>query len=143
MDDIWINFYVWNKNSNKISCIMFISSWMWIKIYPWSFIHWTFMNDISLMLIHKIWIFLAQLFCKFTLSTSQFHFINGEVQVNIWLFFKIDFSGLSSPLCRITKSTVPNCQVQGAKSVFLSYQFHTTKAILPNCQVHICFVNCQ
>jgi hypothetical protein len=67
---------------------------------------------------------------------------NIEVQVTIWLFCKIDFSWLSNPLCQITESTVPNCQVHGAKSAFPSYQFHTTKVILPNCQVQICFVNC-
>jgi hypothetical protein len=67
---------------------------------------------------------------------------NGEVQVTIWLFCKIDFSRLSSPLCQITESTVPNCEVHVAKSAFPSYQFHTTKAPLPNWQVQICFVNC-
>jgi len=140
MDDIWMNFDVWNKNSNKMSWIMLISSWICMKFYPWSFIHWRFMNDLSGMLIHKIWILFAQLFLLYLLPNSTLP--NGEVQVTIWLFCKIDFSGLSSPLCPITESTVHNCQVHGAKLAFLSYQFHTTKAILPNSQVQICFVNC-
>jgi len=57
---------------------------------------------------------------------------NGEVQVTIWLFCKIDFSWLLSPLCEITESTVPNRQVHGGKSAFPSYQFHTTKQ---HCQI--------
>jgi len=67
---------------------------------------------------------------------------NGEVEVTIWLFYKINFFGLSNPLCQIADSTGPNCQVHVAKSAFPSYQCHIIKATLPNCQVQICFVNC-
>ncbi len=66
---------------------------------------------------------------------------NGEVRVTIWLFCKIDFSWLSSPLCQVIESTMFNCQIHVAKLAFPSYQFHTTRATLPNCQVQICFVN--
>jgi len=87
-------------------------------------------------------------YCLFNYFVSSLYLLpnstlpNREVQVTIWLFCKINFSGLLSPLCQITKSTSPNCQVHVAKSAFPSYRFHTTKATLPNCEVQICFVNC-
>jgi hypothetical protein len=118
---------------------MLISSWICMKFNPWSFVHCRFMNDISWMLIHKIWILLVQLFLSSLYRLPNSTLPNHEVQVTIWLFCKINFSGLWSPLCQIIKSTVPNCQVHVAKSAF---RFHTTKATLPNCQVQICFVNC-
>jgi hypothetical protein len=87
-------------------------------------------------------------YCLFNYFVSSLYVLpnstlpNGEVQVTIWLFYKINFSRLSNPLCQITESIRPNCQVHVAKSAFPSYQFHTTKVTLPNCQVQICFLNC-
>jgi hypothetical protein len=56
-------------------------------------------------------------YCLFNYFVSSLYLLpnstlpNGEVQVTIWLFYKIDFSRLSNPLCQITESIGPNCQV--------------------------------
>jgi hypothetical protein len=87
-------------------------------------------------------------YCLFNYFISSLYILpnstlpDGEVEVAIWLFYKIDFSRLSNPLWQITKSTGPSCQVHISKPAFPSYQFQTTKATLPNCQVQICFLNC-
>jgi len=142
MDDIWINFYVWNKTANKISWIMFISSRICMN-----FLHDHSSIEDSWMISHKCssikyeYILLNYFVTSLYLLPNS-TLPNGEVQVTIWLFCEIEFAGLSNPLCQITESTVPNCRIHVAKSAFPSYQFHTTKATLPNCQVQICFVNC-
>jgi len=70
------------KIHNNIICFMLVISCVssvglkapCMRFYPWSFIHWRFMNNMSWMLFHIIWIYFAQLFCKFSLPTSQVHF---------------------------------------------------------------------
>ncbi len=93
--------------------------------YGWKFMHWRFMNDIARMFIHKIWIFFAQLFCKFTLPTSQFHFAKwwslGYYLATV--FCQINFSRLQvhfaksqSQQCPIVKSMVPSQHSQATNS---------------------------
>ncbi len=82
------------------------------------------MKDISWMLIHKIWILFAQLFCNFTLPTSQNATLpNGEVRVTIWLICKINFSRLSIHFAKsqsqqfpIVKSMLPSQHSQATNS---------------------------
>jgi hypothetical protein len=59
-----MDFHVWNKNSDKNSWIMFISSKVFRKFYSWKFMHWRFTNNNSWMFIHKIWILFVQLLCQ-------------------------------------------------------------------------------
>jgi hypothetical protein len=68
------------------------------------------------MLIHKIWIFFAQLFSRFTLPTSQFHFAKWWSPGYYFGYF--------------VKSTFPGCQVHFAKSQ--SPQCPIVKSMLPS-----------
>ncbi len=89
---------------------------IYMKLYPRSFIHQRFLNDISQMLIHKIWIFLFNYFVGSLYLLPNSTLPNGEVQVTIWLFCKIDFSRLSSPQCPIVKSMLPSQHSQATNS---------------------------
>jgi hypothetical protein len=106
--------------------------------YGWKFIHDHSSIEDSWMISHecssiKYEYFLLNYFVSSLYLLPDSTLPNGEIHVTIWLFCKIDFSWLSSPLCQVTESTMLNCWVHVAKSTFPSYQFHTTKATLPNC----------
>jgi len=97
---------------------------------PWSFIYWRFLNDISQMLIHKIWIYFAQLFCNFTLPTSQFHFAK-------WWSPSYYLAILWNRVCRAVKSTLPNHRVNSAQLSNPCCQVSIPKLPIPHHQGHI------
>jgi hypothetical protein len=96
--------------------------------------HPNFIHKIPSTKIHnKIICFMLVISCVSSLYLLPNSILpNGEVQVTIWLFYKIDFSGLSNPLCQIAESTGPNCE-----SMLPSQHFQATNSTSPRqrCQI--------
>ncbi len=131
-----MNFHVWNKISDKISRMMFISSRIFRKVHPIEH-SWVITHECSSIKYE----YCAQLLCQvhytyFPIPLCQM------VQGTIWLFCKIHFTwfvkfALPSHRVNTAQLSSPCCQVSIPK-VWL----HINKAILPNCEVQIHFVNC-